>query len=114
MNEQIVSRDDIEEFVKSYLTNNDLNKLFRNYKGYCHLLEFPIKPLTKSQKQKALINYLEYFIEEGQDEERPETLNNIVLERDTNQLIDTICGDQFYEEPLMHIINQGTKYYNLS
>jgi hypothetical protein len=104
---------DIREFI-STLSSDDLNLLYRNYSRYQSILKFPIRSLTRIQQEKALLDYLGYYIIEKISDERSIKLTKIVSERNKKELIITICTNQYFEEPLMHMVNQETKYYSLS
>ena len=60
----------------------------------------------------ALCHYLQmFFLEEDDDEDgRKDFLSSCVANNDFMALKTFLtAGDQFYEEPLFHMLNQGTK-----
>lgn len=95
-------------FVKS-LSLENLELIYNDYDNglYDHLLPFSHKDLSILQQRNILVKYLERFIIEGdyENDERPETLTNIVIKNDIGKLINIIANDHFYSEPLFRTIS---------
>lgn len=102
----------ILDFVHN-LTLQELDKIFCGYSDYEHILKNKIVAKTEEEKRRALINYFQYFIlEKDSDDERYQKLIKVIVERNKEKL-SYLLQDQYFEEPLMHMLNQDTKHYNL-
>ena len=113
-------KENIYSFVNNF-SDLELQTLFKHYDcgSYDHLLLFPRKHYSIESKRSALRNYLLLFTGanlpddisvDGNpiEDERTETLRNIIDKNNTQELIATLCNDQFFEEPLMNILNQNS------
>jgi hypothetical protein len=93
-----------------------LESIFSHYtlENYGHIMLLPVVPLSLAQKRNALFLYLDAYITGKEDnEERQETLSAIVDKGDYGEL-QKVLDDQYFEEPLYHMANQGTIDYVFS
>lgn len=106
----------IEEFI-DLLSYDDLDSIFHHYHRhqYDHLLQNPFKRLSNNEMKEAIKYYLKYFILKNkyEDDERKDTLTNIVNNKDIGLFRETLHYDQFFEEPLYHIANKDSIGYNM-
>jgi hypothetical protein len=107
----------IDDFVE-HISGDDLRTLFDRYSHfrYGHLMLDIVSPLSLSELRNALKIYLKKFIlhQDVPDDERETKLWRSVSSNDCEALKQTIIGDQFFEEPLFHIVNQNSENYELS
>lgn len=105
----------IDTFAQN-ISDEDLSALYARYRpsNYGHLTKFPITPRTKEEQILALKNYLTKFtIFPATDEERYNVLKPLIELQDYQGLAFLVANDQYFEEPLIHILNQGLADYNL-
>ena len=107
---------DIERFVAN-IPDEKLARLFSRYHRGCydHLLAYARRPVTLKDHRDALTQYLTYFLtkSDAADDERSVTLTSFVQQGASTEFMQQLQCDQFYEEPLMHTLHQGTSNYVL-
>ena len=107
---------DVERFVAS-IRDDYLVCIFSRYQRGCydHLLAYARRPVTLKDKRDALTQYLTYFLvaKADEDDERTTTLTSFVQRGAWGEFMQHLQCDQFYEEPLMHTLHQGTSNYIL-
>jgi len=86
-------------------SDNDLRRIFKNYCGYKHLLLNPTEKLSNEHMRKSLREYFNYF-NEIKDDERGDIVRDFLEDHDVEKFKSSLIGDQFMEEPLMHICNK--------
>lgn len=104
----------IHEFVEG-MSDSSLTELFKHYHRGCydHLLGKKRIPVTKSEERQALKKYFHCIMIEAkneEDSERWDILSPYMKSNNEMGLVNTIIDDQFYEEPLVHIINGCTPW----
>lgn len=105
----------INDFVNN-IPPNYLLDIFKSYSchRYDHLLIYPVENIQIYQMKVALKRYLELFTIENRKRDERKTKHAKIIETNNYKLLyETIYNDQFFEEPLMNIINQDKKYYYL-
>jgi len=104
---EIMNEENITAFCRS-ISNATLSKLFRRYHLglYDHLLQNERMPTNEDEERAALRKYLRFIMNnEEEDSERQTKLAPCVQANDELKLVDLLCDDQFFEEPLVHAIN---------
>ena len=99
----------IQLFVEK-VPNDILTKFFSEFKCYRSLFKFPMRDHSFIEMRQALSNYIKRFavLESDETDPRKNYLDTCVITRDYNKLEDLFNRkDQFIDEPLMHMLNQG-------
>ncbi len=97
------------------ITDEMVNKIFRDYNAasYGHLLVMMIKEdESMENKRQALGWWLEVFAKgDGKDDERQDAVLAAVKHRPgaLDELIWSLREDQYFQEPLYHMLNQHCK-----
>lgn len=116
----------IDAFVKSF-SDTEVQRIFEHYDagGYDHLLSLPRRSKTIELKRRAIHDYLNKYIideakkwrhlhrEDWEINEREKKFPAIVNNMNKKEFICMLKYDQFFEEPLMHTLNQGKANYDL-
>jgi len=108
-----ITKSDVDKFVSS-IDENYINSLFHKYDcgAYDHLLfENKDKKMNMSKKRKALKTYINYYLNSKNDERKELVYNAVNRYKHgkflASSFVDTIAGDQFLQEPLIHILNSN-------
>jgi len=104
-NIEIMNEESVTVFCCN-ISKATLSKLFRRYHLglYDHLLQNERMPTNEDDEREALRKYLR-FIMNDEGGERQTKLAPCVQANDELKLVDLLCDDQFFEEPLVHAIN---------
>lgn len=109
------------EVLLHRIKDADVDEIFKNYTvaSYGHLMLEPIRAdqETMEQKRQALEWWLATFAQgDGNADER----QDLVLEAIESSpgalgdLIFALCDDQYFQEPLYHMLNQHTAHPDLT
>jgi len=104
-----ITQQQIQIFVEN-IPNETFIKIFIEYRCYRSLLKFPVRHHTFAEMKQAVENYINVFGVSVTDKRDPRKkyLENCVISKNYIKLEDFFSRkDQFVDEPLMHMLNQG-------
>lgn len=105
-----MNEENIDGFVIG-ISDAALTKLFKHYNLglYDHLLQNQRKTTSKCEERQALRAFFWFIVNNGESERRTK-MTPCVQAKDETMLLDLMCEDQFFEEPLMHVINKRVDF----